>query len=456
MSVQEVSLIALIEAGQLRTLAASSFRLPLPASLIWGTEVVGRIEAIADEIESWPPIDHLEAVVILNRDTRQLIRAGACNTFDTPYQLVLFERMLESVWNGYSVEAVPMEAAALRVALGQDLPGTDASIPGELFSSALGTDVDKDDWEDEAGQGSGDFRSLTTTDRFEGGQRDDEYDTDDDEEQWWVSVRGAVDRDTVDPNGRGEFRHFIGSAIWKSLQGSGPDVLQQLEQLPDASVPDESDTTRGILIDAVTRHISLWSYPRGIDDPDALGDAWSGWAVTPWHEDGFRRQLDAAGEQTFIPASDTAVLAEFVPMLIEQPDLSEAIGEIKSSFRSFVWRGFGCLAVVLAIPTALASLLSGSWKGPVGFAVGLWLVAYVGYRLVVRTAKKAFAPITEGTFNQDAILPKLGPEPQEERERLIDDALAAARLPSLDQINSFAEYHDGDDGEAIEPIVRAD
>ena len=100
--------------------------------------------------------------------------------------------------------------------------------------------------------------------------------------------------------------------------------------------------------------------------------------------------------------------------------------------------------------------LSGSWKGPFGFALGLWLVAYVGYRLVVRKLKTAFSPLTEGLLDQNAVLPKLAPEPKEERERLVDEALLAARLPRLAEVLAYENDREADSGETIEPVVRSD
>ena len=68
----EVSLIVLMEAGQIRSLATTAFRIPLPDSLIWGPGVTSAIEAQTQEIDAWPSIDDVEAAVVIDRDQRQI------------------------------------------------------------------------------------------------------------------------------------------------------------------------------------------------------------------------------------------------------------------------------------------------------------------------------------------------------------------------------------------------
>ncbi len=437
----DVSLLVLVEAGQVRNLATASFRLPLPDCLLWGSEAIARMEAQTEEVDSWPPVEQLECVVILNRDTRSLIRAGSSGTFETPYQLALFDRMLQSVWPGYQIDSVAMTADSLREAMGGQTPPVDTSLPRQLFSDVLGEE-DEDDWEEEEDEDDpyriNDFRKLAHPESFDeddGFDPDDDFDEDDefdpdeeDENTWWVSVRHA---------GEATFQHYSGDFVWEALASSGPELLDRLQQLPDDDIPAEAETYQGILLDAVDRTICYWAHPRGVVDSVDFGGRWGGWSTEQWLDNGFRRQLDACGATDFIPPSDTAVLADFVPQLAEQPDFAEMVKEFKSGFRSCSRKGFGCLAVVLAIPAALAWLVSGSWEGPFAFAAGLWLVVYIGYRLMLMKFKRSFFP--DKTFNQDTLLPKIAPESKQERIARIDQALAAARLPSFQQINHFAE-----------------
>jgi hypothetical protein len=450
----EVSMVVLLEAGQVRSLATAAFRLPLPDCLLWGPEVIPRIEAYAQPIDSWPPAEDLESAVVIDRDGKRLIRAGASSTFLTPYQLALFDKMLESVWPGYRIESTAIDAESLEQAVGRSTPTIDDSLTERLVATVIGGPAsrwEEDEYDDEEEEqvapqqpppehrrqppqnGLIESQEHGSTARDEDGEFDDS-------DPWWVSVR--VGNDQADAAG---FRHFIGSFDWQNLRAAGPEMISQLASLPDAKIPDEEAVQHGIVLDACKQTISLWSHPRGCTDALALGDAWTGWSLVPWSTNGFRRQVQASDCRDFIPATDAAVLSEFVPYLAEQPDLAQVIGGIKSSFRSAVRKGFGCLAICLAIPAALAWAVSGSWQGPFAFAAGLWLVVYVGYRFMLAKLKQSFLPLARNGLDQQTLLPKLAPDSKAQRVQIIDDALAAARLPDFAEIVAYAESMDIDD-----------
>ena len=459
----EVNLLVFVEAGQLRSLATAAFRLPLPNTLIWGPSAIPRIEAQCEQVAAWPPLDRIDSIAIVNRDRQEIVLAGASDTFQTPYQLMLFARMLGGVWEGMAVRSAMLTSESLRAAIGGEPPSTDSQLPRQLLEAAVGPSHSSDEDDDAELHGdrtASDFRQLSGQDSSavagEGrpdfaepqpgdpAQAGDDAAVPDDESEWWVSVRFAEET---------EFRHYLGSFVWQTLATAGPGMLESLQELPTTEIPPEDETWQGIVLDEVDRALWYWAHPRGVaaefgGAPAAQEagtrpgwQAWSEWRVEAWSDNGFRRQAEhVAGH--FIPASDTEVLAELIPQLVEQPDLAQAIGEIRSGVRRFVRRGFGCLALVLAVPATLAWLVSGSWQGPFAFAAGLWIMAYVGYRIVAHKIKRSFSPLSQPTFHQDAILPKLGPESEEERIAVISGALRSARLPSYEQITTFAELRD--------------
>ncbi|MCG8650707.1 MAG: hypothetical protein MI861_12795 [Pirellulales bacterium] len=452
----EVSLMVLIEAGQTRNLAAVAFRVPLPDVLLWGPDAIDRIESQTQQIDCWPSLKALQCAVVLHRDQRRIAIAGASNTFTTPYQLVLFLKMLRSVWPGYQVDPIAMTEADLAEAVAGSIPEIDPALADQLMNESFG-DIDEED--DEDYQEYDDDFDHSATDLRQLVRREQSWEPDEDEEDerlWWVSLKLAEPDDAGNQNTRQPVRHLQGSFVWSLLDSAGPNAVEQLAELPTAEIPTEEETNCGIVLDLPARSISFWSHPSGSVSWQSLQQAWDGWAMEYWVDNGFRRQLEWCGDAGYVPASDTRVLAEFVPELAEQPDFDEIIGDIKSGFRSMVRRGFGCLALALAVPALLAWAVSGSWQGPFAFAAGLWLVVYIGYRLLLGKLKRnLLAGVNRESFKQDTFLPKLAPESKEERIRMIDEALQTARLPSFQQINDYYENVDEDWDEPVEPIVRS-
>ncbi len=444
----ENSLLVLIEAGQVRSLAGLAFQLPLPDALIWGPEVLPRIESVTEETDVWPTERQLASAVVLDRNERRLILAGGSHTFDTPYQMVMFDRMLSAAW-GYDVEHVALRSEAIAEAAGIEPLPTDADYSRRMMAATIGVDDDlEDDEEDDeyfADEGD-DFRQLTT--RTVANRRDSfmqEYD----DQNWFVSIRAA---------GEERFRHYLGDFVLQTFADGGPDVISNLTQLHEVDVPKEGRATRGAVVDIEPRTLSLWAHPRGVAGWDELNQAWPDWTIDRWVTNGYRRQLELTGEVDWIVTpSDLQVLSGFVPDLVEQIDLQEMMGQIKSGVRGLVIRGFGCLAVVLAVPALIAAAVTGGWKGPFAFAATLWVIAYVGYLMVVGKLKRNFAALAEQRENAEAMLPKLAPQEKQERIRIVDQALEAAGFPDFEQIQACAERYDedDDDDESIDPIVSA-
>lgn len=440
----EVSLVVLVEAGKPRHLACASFQLVLPDALLWGPEALPTIEEIAEEVNVWPPLDEIGCVVAIDKVNRRIVRAGSSFSFDTPYELELFQRMVASAWKGYRIEPASMTRESLENLVGDSLPETDNLLARRLAAKAFpgfADDEDEDEYDDEP-EAANDFRRLMgpdgeTPEDGEDGPPVDRWD-EEDESSVWVSVRYADDD-------AAHFKHYSGSFVWETLASSGPDLLDRLHEIPTSDVPEENETFNGIVLDAVDKSIGYWSFPRGPIDAGEFGNGWSDWTVEPWLENGFRRQLEVTGATDFIPVSDTAALASFVPMMAEQTDLEGVIEEIRSSVRSCSRRSFGCLALVLAVPASLAWLVSGSWEGPFAFAFGLWLVAYVGYRVMLGKIKRGLAPITEQRLEQEDGHPQIAPEEKEDRVAWIDSVLTDAKLPSFEQITFFAEVDDEDE-----------
>ncbi len=445
----EMSLLVLIEAGQVRSLAGPAFQVPLPDALIWGPEVLPRIELIAEETEVWPKDSQLVSAVVVDRDARRLVRAGASDTFDTPYQSMLFDRMLSAAWE-YEVEHVALTRQAIASAARIDAPPVDPNMSRRTLAATMGEDEDWDDdgedWDDDddeflGGEGD-DFRQLTTqrvTSDPESMMRQYE------DQDWFVSIRTATDE---------PFRHYHGDFVLHSFVEGGPDIIQRLSQLREIAVPKEARTKRGIVVDVGPRSLSLWAHPRGVTSWDELDDEWPDWTIDRWLTDGYRRQLELTGEadRTVVP-SDLQVLSGFVPTLTEQIDLQEMIGQIKSGVRGIVRRGFGCLAIVLAIPAMVAWAATGSWQGPFAFAATLWVIAYIGYRIVANKMKRNFSSLADKREQAEAMLPKLGPADKAERVRTVNRVLQAAGFPDFEQVEACAERDDDDDDESIEPIV---
>ena len=453
----EISLLVLIEAGQVRSLAGPGFQLPLPDVLIWGPDVLSRIEALTTETEVWPTESQLASAMVIDRDSHRLVRAGASHTFDTPYQVILFDRMLSAAW-GYDVEHVALTNQAIAAAARIDLPPIDSKLARQIVARAMGGleeecdfeddqhDIDEgeDEYEDEyAYDAEGDdFRQLTTqrvADDSESMLR--EYE----DHNWFVSIRAVTDE---------PFRHYRGEYVLRTFCDGGPDVIGQLPRLHEISVPKESQAKRGVVVDASKRTLNLWSHPRGVSGWDELDQAWSGWTIQRWHANGYRRQLEVTGEaDRVVTPSDLQSLSGFVPLMVEQFDLQEMFGQLKSSYRRFVRRGFGCLAIVLAIPALIAWAVSGGWKGPFAFAATLWVIALVVYLRFAGKIKRDFSSLAEKREHVEEMLPKLAPETKEERIGKVNQVLQAAGLPDFEQIQACAERDDDDNDEPLEPIV---
>ena len=445
--VSELSLVVIIEAGEVRSLVSPAFRFPLPDSLIWGAGCLEEIEKYAEDVARWPAIEQLEAAVVINRDRQIITYSGSSSTFDRPYQLVLFRQMIESVWVGYTVKPVPMARDSLAEATGREAPKVDSSIAGNLMNELSGgaDDAQADYAEHEAN----DFRELSGS-SISAVPDDAPHWDDDEDRQWWVSVKTT---------GESSFRHFQGSFVWKALQSSGPEILDKLGDFETTSVPDEELTFQGIVFDQPNKSVSYWSHPLLPGESHGFSELWSEWTVTYWIENGFRQQIRRTEESSFVFDTDLHILAEFVPVLVEQADFSEVVDSLKTSIRSVVRAGFGCLAMVLAVPAFIAWAVSGSWEGPFAFAAGLWLVAYITYWVVAHRVKRNFKDVYDrGTSESFA---NIAPDSRPEREALIDRGLVPAGLPCLEDIVAYSESMDDEDDydtddEPIRPIVGTD
>ena len=455
----EVSLLVLIEAGEVRSLVGLGFQVQLPDVLIWGPSVLPRIEALAEETERWPSENQLLGAVVIDRDSRRLTRAAASETFDTPYQLVLFDRMLAAVW-GYDVETIDLSCQAIADAARIDMPAIDPKLARRMMNATMGAamreddeyeDQDEQDYASEDGEyhyGEGDdFRQLTTRNpqTNEVASMVRQYH----DQGWFVSVREADGQ---------LYRHYLGDFVMQTFSDLGPAVIGQITQLNEISVPKENHATRGVVVDAPAQTLCVWSHPRGVTMWDELDQAWPEWKVDRWRDNGYRRHLDETGESDHVVVpSDTQALAGFVPLLVEQLDLDEMLSQIKSGCRGYVYRGFGCLAIVLAIPALIAGAVTGSWKGPFAFAGTLWALAYIAYLILATKMKRSFSQLADKKEQAKEMLPKLAPEDKSEREQIVRAALSDAGLPDFDQVQAFAETYDDDDDddESIDPIVSA-
>ena len=268
------------------------------------------------------------------------------------------------------------------------------------------------------------------------------------DQHWLVSVRTDPDQ---------PYRHYLGDFVMQTFTEGGPEVANQLEQFTETEIPKERQATRGIVVDTPGQTLSVWAHPRGLSWWGELDRAWPGWKIERWLTDGFRRQLAATGEaDRIVIPSDLQVLAGFVPDLTEQIDLDEVLGQIKSGVRGVVRRGFGCLAMVLAVPALIAWAASGSWQGPFAFAATVWVMAYIGYLVLAAKLKRNFSGLGPQKENVEKMLPKLAPEDKQERIQIVDAALRSAGLPNFEQVAAYAERDDADDeDEDIGPIVSA-
>jgi hypothetical protein len=447
----EISLLVVIEAGQVRSLSALAFQLPLPESLIWGPAVLTRIEGIAQEATSWPTDRQLASAVIIDRDARRLVRAGASETFDTPYQLVLFDRMLSAAWQGYDVDHIELTRPAIAAAAGIDPPPIDPKRSQQMVRAAMGGDHELDDEEDEDedyefdefddGEGD-DFRQLITKPNAaaDGEAMMRQYE----DQHWLVSVRANPDQ---------PYRHYLGDFVMQTFTEGGPEVIGQLNQFTETEMLKEQHASRGIVVDVDGRTLSIWAHPRGLSWWGDLDRAWPGWNIERWLTNGFRRHLDATGEaERIVIPSDLQALAGFVPDLTEQLDLDAVLGQLTSGVRGFVRRGFGCLAVVLAVPAMIAWAVSGSWQGPFAFAATVWVMAYIAYRVFAAKLKRNFSGLSAQKEKAAEMLPKLAPQDEQERIQIVAAALQSAGLPDFEQVVAYAERDDEDD-EDISPIV---
>lgn len=448
----ETSLLVLVEAGQIRSLVGLAFQIPLPDALIWGPAVLSRIETIGEQTDTWPTDPQLAGAVVIDRDTRRMFRAGASHTFDTPYQSVLFDRMLASVW-GYHVEAIELRGEAIAGAAGIALPNTDPTLAQRMMQGTMQQyasdeqqhefEYDEEDFDETGGE---DFRQLTTS---SGDHQRDAIMRDVEDQDWLVSIRAGP---------REPYQHFRGDFVMQTFSGAGPEVINQLTSLSQIEMPKEHRALRGVVVDIASQTLSLWSHPRGVTMWDELDRAWPQWTINRWCSNGYRRHLELTGEaERMIVPSDLEALSGFVPALAEQLDLKEMFGQLKSGVRGCVFRAFGCLGIVLAIPASIAWLVTGAWQGPFAFAGTLWAIAFVGYLVFAHKVKTNFSSIAEKTGQAEAMMPKLAPEEKSERERIVNQALLAAGFPDLQQVQACAERYDeeDDDDHTIDPIVSA-
>ena len=431
----DITLLVLIEAGQVRSLVGTSLQVPLPDALIWGASVLPEIEQTANETSVWPSEGQLSCAIVLDRDARRIVRAGASHSFNTPYQLVLFERMLTAVWD-YQVEQVTLSHEEIARAAGIDCLPVDPHFARRIWASLhdeegdVDSDEDEDSGDDFDGYDDGigeDFRQLTTT--SVANVENDIYQQVEDH-NWLVSVREQGDL----------FRHYRGDYVMQTLCDVGPDVIASFAELNETNVPNENATSRGIIIDLITTSVTVWSHPRGVNRCGELQSAWPGWTIDQWHSNGYRRHLDATDEsERTVITSDLRVLAGFVPALAERFDLNELVGQVKSSVRGCVFRAYGCLAIVLAIPALLAWAATGGWRGPFAFAGGLWMIAFVAYVAFSSKMKRNFASMIEQGSDMSAKFRPLGPDEKGERIRHADEALKAAGLPGYQQVKQESE-----------------
>lgn len=425
----EISILIVKEATQARTHLALGAQTRLPESLVWGADSIDELESNCVASETWPTDQHILNATVIDKDKRRITIAGGSLFCVMPYQAVLLDRLIQQAWPAYSIEHIPLLGEAIADAAEIAMPPVDPALPRKIISETFG---ELDDEEDDVDPVRHERRLLEAAREVE-------------DQDWWISLRRENET---------RFQHYEADYVLKALRESGTEFIHQLTQVPESDPPDESECGRGIVIDESTRTLVHWSYPRGVATWSDLNHDWSDWNIQTWMVDGFRRQLSTTGElERSVLKTDLSHLSEFVPVIVERFDMESLVGAFRSGVRGMVRKGFGCLAVVLAIPAALVWAISGVWKGPFVVAAGFWLLAYVGYRVMASKMKRQMEPIVQQQSKMQNINPKIGLEEESDRVAHIDRLLKAAGLPSYQQITEYDEFDGGDD-EHIGPIVE--
>ncbi len=431
---RQIGLLICTESGQTRSYVFYGEGSEFPACLVWGESVVDSVEAKVDPVDAWPPESEIMCAAVINRDQRCLTLIGGDVPFVAPYQMELLEQLVTAAWQGFDVRLSTLSHQALAKAAGSSVAPIDAKL-GNDFATTSG---EQDDEADSDSDNQVDFRGLVVqSDSYE-----DELRRCIEDDDWWVSVR--IEKQHV---------HFFGDNLLTALEEFGPSFLQQLDSFEHADPPPELECSRGLLIDVTNQTIHAWSFPLGLPEWFHFNQKqWPGWSLEVWQRNGFRRQLEHTGEsESYIEMSDMACLASFVPVMTEPISFDDAMKTIKSSVRGVVWRGYGCLGMVLSVPAAIVWAITGSWKGPFLFAAILWIAAVFAVQKFLGKLKHGIKPVLDKHQQMRDNTPEFGPKSREERISRMNELLKIAGMPSYEQIDGYVDSN----SEVVEPIFKS-
>lgn len=385
--------------------------------LIWGPEETDRWLQKMTEMDEgdWMGAGDAEGGALVDLDARRLVWFGVEESLAVPRVRRLHGRLLAAAWQGFQVSHADRGLADVAEALGESdqLESFDDDYRPETLADVVHEEEEDADWEEDE------------EDSDEGDEPDDVI--------AWVTVREAD----------GNTRHWHLETLPLELLTGGEPALAKLRELPSAEVPPESRVMEGVWFDVAQQKVGLWGSAGLRRRLDEVTESLGPW-TTNWSEEGYSEHAQSCGVAG-VPLSDAQALGKVVPLLLstEVFNLGTLAGAIGGGINRFITKGAGCLIVVVLLLFGLTGLLTGQWKA-MGTAalvfVGAIVLATLGITFAINAKVKSFA----GGGREPIPVP--GPQEEDARRAGLETLLAAAGLPTLEQIEPYFEADDCLDG----------
>lgn len=427
--------------------------------LVWGPQAIEEWARQFEPLAHWD--DDVVGAVYVNHDDRQMTWYGHHHFFDIPKVVEVYERLIESAWEGYDVDfsadGVGHVGEAFDVENAREYEDDYEPYRAETVLIAAGLEHLEEEYgdfeegeypeDDENEEEYGDFVDEDDDDdenddeedeneHYDDGDEDEPVGFDVNEHRAWVTI---IDSD-------GQVRHRQLQVVSEDLLNNEERAQSQLLGLAPSTIPPEACVSEAMSIDVPNKRVRLWGNPALQRLFPVAVQAWEGWD-TQWDvgPDGYTNQC-ALDETTGQPMSEAEALAVLAPSVLSNKrfSLSSAFGELGSRFKKSAIKATGCLTTFLCLPFVFFAWSREDWRIAV-FSIAIVVTfVVIAFKYVERRIKKSFGlPFNDD--ENDTVIPVAGPLDMEKRAEAFEQILQKCKLATLADIAPLMTKHDPDD-----------